>query len=408
MGGEIKANVDSASKTPPGRAVGVGIKQGESSGFGVMMDSLASTGGQDLPSSSPGYGQNVDAVTGTSEKKQCSIEIQGDAEGASALAAVLLQLQSVQSPSATSPADEARVGLLPPGDNRLKGCGAREFAKDAKAPDSPVQNQPLPFVDGMNPGAVHASGDTAVNLLPVDRKPLASDGLPFEAAPHSIKDDDPAGHGGVKPTFENSLIADAALAEANAPPMMATEFVATLESAGSVKKRSSDEKSGTDSASLMVAGHQETVANRVDVDPVNATTGTGSVDGDFSHQVSYWILNDVKNAEITVGGRDSEPVQVSISMTGSEAKLEFRTGDASTRDLIQTSLSQLEQMLKKEGVSLSAVSISQDRDMSQSGGRQSSAQDQPSPSGRSTKAVLVGQTSHRPLHATPGRLDLYV
>ncbi|BDT70476.1 hypothetical protein os1_46690 [Comamonadaceae bacterium OS-1] len=74
-------------------------------------------------------------------------------------------------------------------------------------------------------------------------------------------------------------------------------------------------------------------------------------------QVSYWISQGIQNAELTFDGADAQPVQVSISLSGNEAHVEFRTDQLETRDLLTGSAAHLKDLLQSEGMVLSGLSV---------------------------------------------------
>ncbi|WP_394791794.1 flagellar hook-length control protein FliK [Rhodoferax sp.] len=74
-------------------------------------------------------------------------------------------------------------------------------------------------------------------------------------------------------------------------------------------------------------------------------------------QVSYWISKGIQNAELTFNGADSHPVEVSISLSGNEAHVEFRSDQADTRDFLTGAASHLKDLLQSEGMVLSGLSV---------------------------------------------------
>ncbi|MEN9436271.1 MAG: hypothetical protein RIR09_926 [Pseudomonadota bacterium] len=76
-----------------------------------------------------------------------------------------------------------------------------------------------------------------------------------------------------------------------------------------------------------------------------------------AEQVAYWISNDVQNAEMKLQGFGDSPVEVRISMVGNEAHVAFRTDEAQARDALENASAQLKDMLQRDGVILSGVSV---------------------------------------------------
>jgi flagellar hook-length control protein FliK len=76
-----------------------------------------------------------------------------------------------------------------------------------------------------------------------------------------------------------------------------------------------------------------------------------------AEQVTYWISQDVQNAELTLDGLGTDPVEVSIRMSGNEAQVSFRTDELQTRDLLEGAASHLKELLQNQGLVLSGVSV---------------------------------------------------
>lgn len=76
-----------------------------------------------------------------------------------------------------------------------------------------------------------------------------------------------------------------------------------------------------------------------------------------AEQVKYWISQDVQNAELKLDGLGDTPVEVSISMNGNEAHVAFRTDELQTHSLLEGAGAQLKDMLLREGVVLTGVSV---------------------------------------------------
>ncbi len=73
-------------------------------------------------------------------------------------------------------------------------------------------------------------------------------------------------------------------------------------------------------------------------------------------QVAYWVNQKTQNAELTLD-RDGQPVQVSVSLSGNEAHVTFRSDQSETRDLLDRSMAQLSDLLRSEGLVLSGMSV---------------------------------------------------
>lgn len=127
----------------------------------------------------------------------------------------------------------------------------------------------------------------------------------------------------------------------------------------------------------------------------------------LAEQVSYWISNDVQSAEMKLQGLGESPVEVRISMVGNEAHVTFRTDEAQARDALENASAHLKEMLQRDGVVLSGVSVG----TSGSGGAD---RQEPQPHQERQKAVVVveaptsGQTRTWGEAQTGRALDLFV
>ena len=90
------------------------------------------------------------------------------------------------------------------------------------------------------------------------------------------------------------------------------------------------------------------------VAPSNAAPGT---EAQVAEQVKYWISHDVQNAELKLDGLGKDPVQVSISMSGNEANIIFRTDESQARGILENASAHLRDMLSREGLVLAGVSV---------------------------------------------------
>jgi flagellar hook-length control protein FliK len=77
----------------------------------------------------------------------------------------------------------------------------------------------------------------------------------------------------------------------------------------------------------------------------------------LAQQVNYWIGRDVQSAELKLDGLGHSPVEVSISMQGREAHVEFRAEQIEARQIIEQAMPQLKALLQSEGLALAGVSI---------------------------------------------------
>jgi flagellar hook-length control protein FliK len=78
--------------------------------------------------------------------------------------------------------------------------------------------------------------------------------------------------------------------------------------------------------------------------------------GPLAEQLRYWLSQGVTSAEWTMAG-DADPVQVSLSLQGNEASITFRSEQAGTRELLAGTADQLRDLLQREGLVLSGMTV---------------------------------------------------
>lgn len=76
-----------------------------------------------------------------------------------------------------------------------------------------------------------------------------------------------------------------------------------------------------------------------------------------AEQVTYWVSQNVQNAEMKLDGLGQNPVEVSISVQGNEAQITFRSDEAQTRGVLESAGAHLKDMLQREGMVLTGVSV---------------------------------------------------
>ena len=69
------------------------------------------------------------------------------------------------------------------------------------------------------------------------------------------------------------------------------------------------------------------------------------------------MSQDVQNAQMKLDGLGSKPVEVSITMTGNEAQIAFRSDESQTRGVLESAGAHLKDMLQNEGLVLAGVSV---------------------------------------------------
>lgn len=82
-----------------------------------------------------------------------------------------------------------------------------------------------------------------------------------------------------------------------------------------------------------------------------------SLESMVADTVSYWVAQGVQNAELKLDGLGPDPVDVSISLKGDEAQIDFRTDQPEIRQVLEGAAAHLKELLAKEGLVLSGVSV---------------------------------------------------
>jgi hypothetical protein len=129
-----------------------------------------------------------------------------------------------------------------------------------------------------------------------------------------------------------------------------------------------------------VAGSAQTYWASAEAAPVMADVVT--------EQVTYWVNHELQNAELTLNDAGHEPIEVSISLQGKEAHVDFRSDQAATREVLEGAVSNLKDMLAHHGLSLSGVSVGG----SSQGEHRSGKQKNPAEN-RKTSVQVVSQES---------------
>lgn len=97
-------------------------------------------------------------------------------------------------------------------------------------------------------------------------------------------------------------------------------------------------------------------AGAVDGAPTFSDANPMAAEEQVADQVAYWVNQKTQNAEMTLQ-RDGQPVEVSVSLSGNEAHVSFRSDQAETRALLDQSMAQLSEMLRAQGLVLSGMSV---------------------------------------------------
>lgn len=128
--------------------------------------------------------------------------------------------------------------------------------------------------------------------------------------------------------------------------------------------RQADRASTKSSASSAGAGvesiwgsHPLLQGSGVDAPAVMADPSSLSLESTVANTVSYWVTQGIQNAELKLEGFGGEPVEVSISLKGDEARIDFRTDQPEVRQVLEGAVAHLKDLLANEGLVLSGVSV---------------------------------------------------
>jgi flagellar hook-length control protein FliK len=97
--------------------------------------------------------------------------------------------------------------------------------------------------------------------------------------------------------------------------------------------------------------------SRLDSPAVMADPATVPLETTVAETVSYWVTQGVQNAQLKLDGFGGTPVEVSISLKGDEAHIDFRTDQPEIRQILEGAVAQLKDLLTSEGLVLSGVSV---------------------------------------------------
>lgn len=135
----------------------------------------------------------------------------------------------------------------------------------------------------------------------------------------------------------------------------------------------------------------------VDGSPSFVDANLMGTEDQVAEQVAYWVNQKTQNAQVTID-RDGQPVEVSVSLSGNEAHISFRSDQPETRALLDQSMGQLSDLLRSEGLVLSGMSVDTSaqngapggRESRQSDGRQGARQAQVATQIPATSSLAVG------------------
>ncbi|WP_295849793.1 flagellar hook-length control protein FliK [uncultured Xylophilus sp.] len=144
----------------------------------------------------------------------------------------------------------------------------------------------------------------------------------------------------------------------------------------------------------------------------------------LASQIGRWVGQRTHSASLSLDTLGGAPVDVKISLSGSEAHVAFQTDQADTRALLGSAVDELRQLLQGEGLVLSGVSVGAGDGRAPGGGGTADSRGDTSGSRAATATAGIGRggpstggtaatgpepAPRRPAGATGGRaLDLFV
>lgn len=240
-------------------------------------------------------------------------------------------------------------------------------------------------------GGAAVSGAASLGTYIDPRVPLEAGQLP--AAPH------PVGENSRGPGSDAAGLAAAAL------PLPIEAAAWATEAHRGRAQTPAGERVGFGSTAVGQAWAEPGSPGVADASGALAAGQTASPEEALAEQVTYWLGENLKNAELTVE-HAGQPVEVRVSLTGNEAHIAFRSDQAQTRELLAERMDQLRELLRGEGLVLSGATV----DTGASGqpgdqGRRNAPLGAPSASVRA-----AGETPVQPLRRTltSSSVDLYV
>jgi flagellar hook-length control protein FliK len=260
-------------------------------------------------------------------------------------AALLAQAAQLQ-PAVPSDTLHATPGQTPVPTEGTLAPALNPFARPAKglpdaatAPSAPIQVSEGPVAGPRKP--IKTQPDFAAMAQ------LAADAAPANSAtPVAVAD---------ARTAQMAAKAEAVLSATVAPPALLAAVANAVRREDEGRERSVFKVSAPEGGPAAAAVSSPTGLPSTSV--VNATAAASPAELYVAEQVKYWISNDVKNAEMRLDGIGNNPVEVSISMQGNEAHVAFRSDEAQARTVLEAASSHLKDLLQREGLVLSGVSV---------------------------------------------------
>ena len=129
---------------------------------------------------------------------------------------------------------------------------------------------------------------------------------------------------------------------------------------------------------------------------------------EVAHKVHYWVTRGVQNAELQLDALGGTAVDISISLQGKEALVEFRSDQPEARRILQEAMPQLRAMLREEGLQLAGGFVNSSSQQKEGDARRDGQQRASERAGTVSVSVADAVRTGRPGSASAHALDVFV
>ncbi len=390
---EGKANKTAASKEDAAAKAGPnGAGDGDATGFLAI---LASLGDGAVQGAAAGLTDGQESLSDRTPTGDAPADAAGLSAPGTFAATVPAATSADAVAAARADADPAKAALArsAAGASVNKPAGFGDATQDAGAPEG-ASRRAQRAAAGHGQGSSHGKADQQALSGNADASAVNPQGASAAKAEQT-------------PALDFKMFA--AMQEARGAHSAKTPEPAVPSGLAGTDKRVSDRVEGpkTTADATYSAAPLGVSTNNVSVN-TSADAGT-TPDVQVAEQVKYWMSQDVQNAELKLDGLGDKPVEVSISLNGNEAHVAFRTDEIQTRDVLENAGLHLKDMLAREGLVLSGVSVGTAGTGAGDGGGNERRARQETRQALVSAAPLSGVDGARRVHTGSGRsLDLFV
>jgi len=129
---------------------------------------------------------------------------------------------------------------------------------------------------------------------------------------------------------------------------------------------------------------------------------------EVAHKVHYWVTRGVQTAELQLDALGGSAVDVSITLQGKEALVEFRCDLPEARRLLQEAMPQLRDMLRSEGLQLAGGFVGSSAQQKEGGARRDGQHREPERVGTVSVSAADAVRTGRAGAASTHSLDVFV